>query len=105
MCARASLGALSGEHLPLWGGVVTTPLPAEADDAGGLEEREKEQKKRAATIISAMSSAVCFPLIRLVGWLFFWTFGKLFGRLDVQQTHTGMLRTAQQVGHSLSLRV
>ena len=44
-----------------------------------------------------MSSAVYQPLVRLVGWLFFWTFGKLFGRLDIQQTHMGMLLHAQKV--------
>ena len=66
-------------------------------DPVAVRHAERDQEKRAASIIGAMSSAVYQPLVRLVGWLFFWTFGKLFGRLDVQQTHMGMLLHAQKV--------
>lgn len=57
----------------------------------------KEQEKRAAGIVSTMSSVVYRPLVRLVAWLFFWTFGNMFERLDIQHSHTGMLLQAQEV--------
>ena len=66
-------------------------------DPVALRCAERKHQKRAAGIIGAMSSAVYRPLVRLVGWLFFWTFGKLFGRLDIQQSHMGMLLHAQKV--------
>ena len=58
---------------------------------------KKEQERRAAKIVSCMSSAVYRPLIRLVAWLIFCVFGKLFGHLYIQQTHVGMMLEAQKV--------
>jgi glycerol-3-phosphate O-acyltransferase 1/2 len=69
-----------------------------ASDPVALRCAERKHQRRAAGIIGAMSSAVYRPLVRLVGWLFFWTFGKLFGRLDIQQSHMAMLLHAQKEG-------
>ncbi|CAI8002498.1 Glycerol-3-phosphate acyltransferase 1, mitochondrial [Geodia barretti] len=74
-----------------------TKCASDADDHGKGGGR-KEQEKRAAGIVSAMSSAVYRPLVRLIAWLFFWTFGHMFERLDIQHSHTAMLLQAQERG-------
>ena len=66
-------------------------------DPVAVQCAEKEQERRAAKIVSCMSSAVYRPLIRLVAWLIFLVFGKLFGHLYIQQTHVGMMLEAQKV--------
>lgn len=68
-----------------------------APESVALCHAEKEQERRAASILSSMTSAVCLPLVRFIGWLLLWTFGRLFGRLDVQQTQVGMMLEAQKV--------
>lgn len=73
-------------------------LPLSNSDPVAVRRAERDQERRAAGIVSCMSSAVYRPLVRLVAFLFFCVFGKLFGRLDVQQTHVGMMLEAQKVG-------
>lgn len=85
-----------------WYIVDTATLPLSLIEPAALGCAEKHQRERAARIVGAMSSGVYMPLVRLVAWLLFWTFGKLLGRMDLQQTHIGMMVEAQKVVHVLS---
>lgn len=103
-CVRISHDAMSGKQCHNNSSITPPPSPplflplsARCGSDDGCVDIEKEQVKRAANIVSVMSSAVYSPLVRIVAWLLFWAFGKLFGHLYIQQTHIGMLLNAQEV--------
>ena len=66
-------------------------------DMAVQSREERRQEKRAGVILSAMSSAVCKPLVRFMGWLLVWVFSRLIGRLDIQKTQRAMILEAQKV--------